>query len=135
MAKVELGMDFNSAQGAVDEERKQVPTGTYRGRCFKCELTQTGPKSKSPGRPMLVFHMELVNAGEFDGKEFRYWAVLPHGDTQTGLGNLIAATNALGKPWEGSSIDTDDYLSKEAEINLVNEPTENGSFTSIKSLK
>ena len=130
MAKIELGMDFNSAQGAVNEERKQVPTGTYRARCFKCELTQTGPKSKSPGRPMLIFNMELVNAGEF-----RYWAVLPHGDVQTGLGNLIAATTALGKTWEGSSIDTDDYLAKEAEINLVNEATENGSFTSIKSFK
>ena len=135
MAKIELGMDFNTADNAVKEERKSVPTGTYRSRCFKCELTQTGPKSKSPGRPMLVFHMELVNAGEFDGKEFRYWAVLPHGDVQTGLGNLIAATTALGKPWEGSSIDTDDYLMKEAEINLMEEPSPNGTFTAIKSFK
>ena len=135
MAQIELCMDFNTANSAVNEERKQVPTGTYRARCFKCELTQTGPKSKAPGRPMLVFHMELVNSGEFDKKEFRYWAVLPHGEIQTGLGNLIAATTALGKTWEGSSIDTDDYLAKEAEVNLVNEPTENGSFTSIKSFK
>ena len=135
MAKIELGMDFNTANDAVSEERVQVPTGTYRARCFKCELTQTGPKSKAPGRPMLVFHMELVNAGKFDKKEFRYWAVLPHGEIQTGLGNLIAATTGLGKTWEGSSIDTDDYLGKEAEINLENQPTENGTFTSIKSFK
>ena len=73
MAKIELGMDFNTADNAVKEERKSVPTGTYRSRCFK--------------------------------------------------------------PWEGSSIDTDDYLMKEAEINLMEEPSPNGTFTSIKSFK
>jgi hypothetical protein len=135
MAKINLGMDFNQAEGAVSEERKGVPTGTYRARCFKVEVTETGPNSKKPGRPMLVFNMELVASGEFDGKEFKYWAVLPWGDVQTGLGNLIDATTALGKPWEGNEIDTDDYLMKEAEINLEEKISPNGTFTSIKSFK
>ena len=39
-----------------------------------------------------------------------------------GVGMLVGITKALGKPWTGQALDTDDYLSKTGTCVVVQKP-------------
>ncbi len=136
MPKLGLNLTASEVEGIVEEEKKQVPVGTYRAEVFNAVLGETSQNSKTPGRPMLILHNRIIEHAEFNGKEFLYWCVLPHGDNTKGLSSILNACTALGVDFSADT-DTEDFMGKEAYINIVHKDNsdKSGKFAQMKSYK
>jgi len=124
MAKITMHLSTEEVTSIVEKERTPVPVGAYSAQIFDSVLEES-----KKGRPMLTLSLRLVDAGEFTGKEFKNWCVLPHGSITSGLGNLLNAAKACGVDLDGD-FDSEDFRGKEADINVIQKLTPDGNMRS-----
>jgi len=124
MAKITMNLSTEEVTNIVEKERTPVPVGTYSAVIFDSVLEES-----KKGRPMITLHLRLVDAGEFTGKEFRNWCVLPHGEVTSGLGNILNAAKACGVDLDGD-FDSEDFKGKEVQINIIQKLTPDGNMRS-----
>jgi len=124
MAKITMNLSTEAVTKIVEKERTPVPVGAYSAQIFDSVLEES-----KKGRPMITLSMRLVDAGEFTGKEFKNWCVLPHGDVTSGLGNLLNAAKACGIDLDGD-FDSEEFKGKEVQINIIQKPTPDGNIRS-----
>jgi hypothetical protein len=112
MPTIDLNVSFDDVKDA--DVFKPAPVGTYPFKVLDIEL-----KDSKAGRPMLVWNLGFECEDEDTGKmkeyKIRFYSVLPYEDENgevvvSGLSNLVSITKALQNPWNGSSIQTEDYL-------------------------
>lgn len=132
MPVVKVGAKYDQAK--KDSEIKPIPDAVYKLRVENIEQTVTGEKAANPGRPMLVVHFVTVEAPvkEHNNRKLRYYMVLAHEGLTTGLGNIVAFTKACGKPWDGDSLKTEDYLGKVIPANIGRQKNDD-RYNEIKS--
>lgn len=108
-----------------------LDSGTYEFQVRGIDSTQTGEASKTPGRPMLKWELEIVNHPEYQGRRVFYNTVLPwvnQGQLDTsGCGLLVAVTKGVGKPWTGAAINTDEYLGLTGQVVIGQAPMKSGA--------
>lgn len=113
---IELGVDFNKAQKEADALMQPAPAGVYQLQVSSIEAGV----SKNSGRGRLMWLMQIVNSSDpsFNGKKVTYFTNIPTATDTTGIGFLVQITNALKKPWNGTTINTDDYLGQICKANI-----------------
>ena len=133
MVEINLGIEHGEAEEEAKEAMKTLPPGTYDLSCIGCK---PGEYSKTK-RPMLEFEFEVVNSSEWNGKKLRHTCPLPENGNNSGIGFLTEVTRALGNPWTGASINTEDYIQRSCQANVINsDPSKDAqgrTFANIKS--
>lgn len=124
MAKIILNLSTDEVTNIVEKEMLQVPPGAYQAQIFGSVLEES-----KAGRPMITLHLRLLDAGEYTGKEFKHWCVLPHGEITSGLNNLLSAAKACGVDLDGD-FDSEDFKGKEVQINIIQKKTLDGDMRS-----
>jgi len=117
MPVIELGVNFEDVKHL--DEFEPVPNGDY-------QFIVAGVESKNSqaGRPMLKWTLNVTH----DGKERKlfYNTVLPwvkdDGLDTGGLGMLVQITKALGKPWTGQALSTEDYIGLAGMCQVIQKP-------------
>lgn len=122
MPEIEIGIDFDTAE----KMSGPMPDGDYDVQCIDASLGETGPNSKNPGTPKIDWQFEVINNSnpDYNGRRLFSTTVI----SQSGSGSLVALTKALGKPWKGTKISTDDYLGCSCKAKVVTEEY-NGTFS------
>ena len=123
MPTIDLGVDF----GTVQEMDKfpLLPNGVHPFVVEKIELTQTGPNSKTAGRPMLKWTLGFNHPDNGQHLNLTYMTVLPWippGTTEmdvSGVGQLVAICKATGQPWAGQKLDPDIYIGRGGAANII----------------
>lgn len=132
MPTIELGVDFNIAKEEDDKNRQPLKPGVYTMTCVAVEMGES-----KKGRPMLIFDLETSSNSDAasNGKKFKSFCPLPHNGDNSGIGFLLNVTKALGKPWVGNQITTEDYIGLQCAANLADgKPNDDGHvFSQIKS--
>lgn len=113
-------------------EPKAAPTGNYLVQVVKCDVTETGEKSKNPGAPM--FKVTLGFPEDADVPNFNHYIVLPSGtdtDKQKTLG-LKRFLVAFNIPFSNGALNIEglamDMVGATANIGvLLGEPNEQGN--------
>ncbi len=132
MVEINLGLSHEEANAESQEAMKTLPPGAYDLSCTGCKPDQYGS-----GRPCIQFEFEVVNHAEFNGKKLRHSCPLPYQGSNSGIGFLVDVTTAMGVPWTGASINTEDYVSRSCRANVINsDPSKDDQgrvFANIKS--
>ena len=133
MPTIELGMTCTDAQEQANKDFEILPIGSYTMVCTSVEQA-----TSKNGRPRLDFMLEVVENGnpDFNGKGIRYFAPLPHEGNTKGMGFLTQVCVALGKPWAGASLNTEDYQGRTCTANVEQNPSKTDPtkiFNNIKS--
>jgi|TARA_R100001530_G_scaffold6369_2_gene7460 hypothetical protein len=133
MPVIDLGMTCDDAVTESSKAFTPLPSGSYKMTCTDCELGTSGN-----GRPRLAFTFSIIESAnpDYNGKTLKYFTPLPHNGNNSGIGFLTNVCVALGKPWNGSSLDTADYAGRTCQANVVEDPATDGSgkiFNKIKS--
>ena len=133
MPVIDLGMTCDDAVTESSKAFTPLPSGSYKMTCTDCELGTSGN-----GRPRLAFTFSVIENEnpDYNGKTLKYFTPLPHNGNNSGIGFLTNVCVALGKPWNGSSIDTADYSGRACQANVVEDPATDGSgkvYNKIKS--
>jgi hypothetical protein len=111
MPTIDLGVSFDDIKD--EDQFTPMPNGTYEFTVADVESTNS-KGSKPPGRPMLKWTLKFP----FEGSErsMFIYTVLPwvvDGEqVLSGVSQLVAITKAIGQPWVGKAITTEDYLGK-----------------------
>jgi len=111
---IDLNVDYSDVQD--EDVFTPLPPGTYSFRVQSVEAL-----TSKKGRPMLKWTYAIVH----EAKEYKlsYYTVLPwmvDGKVDTGgVGMLVSATKAVGLPWTGQQLVTEDYLSAEGTMEVV----------------
>jgi len=117
MPVVDLNVDFETIKDA--DVFEPLPDGTYEFMVASCEA-----KTAKSGRPMLKWTFRVLHEGK--QHNLFYNTVLPYmnkGELDLGgVGMLVAVCKALGKPWTGSAINTDDYLGSTGMAEIYQKP-------------
>ncbi len=115
MPVIEIGVDFNKAQIESEKVMLPAPAGVYALQVLNIE---SGVTQKGKGRLMWI--MQVVNSTDptFNGKKVNYFTNIPTATELSGIGFLVQVTKALGKPWGGTSINTDDYIGSMCKANI-----------------
>ncbi len=133
MVEINLGLSHDEGEAQAKEAMKVLPPGTYELVCTGCK---PGVYATSK-RPHLEFEFEVVNDSEYSGKKLRHTCPLPENGNNSGIGFLTEVTRALGNPWTGASIMTEDYLQRGCSANVINsdpaKDTQGRTFANIKS--
>lgn len=136
---IEIGVDFEEAER---ESRPQpLPEGTYEFQIESGEIVETGPESKTPGRPMIRWRLRVINAEEpsYNNRSLFYNTPLPWTNPQgefdkSGLGLLVNLYKAVGLKWEGGAVNTDELVGQTG-VMLVTQREVNGEIRNeIKKL-
>ena len=110
-----MAMDYGEAY------KSSLPTLIEEGevvdfQVLDIEVTETGPNSKTPGRPMLLWSLEVINHAEYSGRRFRENTVLPWEQDgviiDSGVFRLVQIFKAIGEKWKSKTLDTSDYIGK-----------------------
>jgi len=117
MPTIDLNVDYSDVQD--EDVFKPLPPGTYQFTVQSIEQT-----TSKEGRPMLKWIYAIVHDGK--NNKLSYYTVLPwlvNGQVDTGgVGMLVAATKAVGNPWTGQTLDTEDYLGLEGQMEITQKP-------------
>ena len=126
---VTVGIDFAAAQKEAEAQIAPAPTGVYT---LQCADVKVGEKAKS-GRPMILWLFKIVNSPnpDLNGKTVRHRTIDPSDGDTSGIGFLTDVTAGLGKPWKGTSFNTDDYRGATCKVNLG--ISEDGKWNNIDS--
>ena len=125
---VEMGVDFNLAQKQAELATAPAPTSVYT---LQVTSVEAGVSKKGRGR--LMWMLQIVNAVDpsLNGKKVSYFTNIPTHDDMTGVGFVVQLTKALGKPWNGTTLNTDEYLGLTATANVGVSP--DGKWNNIIS--
>ena len=115
--QIDLGIDFETAEKEVAESRKPVAIGDYSIQVTDIKPGVGGESSKNPGRPLLNWELSIIGHPDYTGKKLFYNTSLPWADPSngnrlltSGLNFLTDLTKALGHPWAGRAIQTEQYI-------------------------
>jgi len=117
MPTIELGVDFSDVQN--EDTFEPLPNGTY-----DFITTSAEPKNSAAGRPMIKW----VFTVNHEGKDYKFFynTVLPwevDGEwVVSGVGMLVSVCKALGVPWQGKSLNLEDYLGLGGVCQVVQKP-------------
>ena len=127
MPTVKIGTAFAEGEEISEKQRLKLPDDAYVIMCTECVST-----TSSKGNPQLQFTFETQNNPnpDYNGKKLMYWAPLPHDGNNKGIGFLVDVTRALGKPWEGDSLNTEDYPTRTCTVNVI---VDKEGYNKIKS--
>ncbi len=130
MPMIDMGVDFEDVKNSDSFE--PVPSATYEFQVRDIKFKETGEHSKTPGRPMLCWEIELINDPAVAGRRLFYNTVLPWVNPATGqqdtagCGLLVAMAKGVGKPWTGTQISTDEYLGSMGFVLVGQAPMKSG---------
>lgn len=108
----DLGIDFQAAETAVEEQRRPADEGDYTLQVVEV----TAGEGKQSGRPKFNWQFQIINDPRFNGKRVFYNTSLPWDNPKTqqretgGINFLVDVCRALGRPWSGSKIDPQPYI-------------------------
>ena len=117
MPVIDLGVDYSDVQDM--DVFEPLPNGTYDFIVKSVE-----EKTAASGRPMLKW----VFAVNHEGKDYQlfYNTVLPwYHDGELDMGGvamLVGTTKALGKPWTGQQLNTEDYIGAAGAAEVYQKP-------------
>jgi len=105
MPTINLGVDFSDVKDS--DVFEPLPNATYDFTVYSVE-----EKTAASSRPMLKWVLTIIHEGK--ERKLFYNTVLPwmkDGEWDlSGMGMLVGLTKALGKPWTGTQLSTEDYL-------------------------
>ena len=116
MTTIDLGVNFEDVKDA--DKFPVLPNGTYQFTVAKIDLKASGPASKIPGRPMLVWTLTFTHPESGQKVNIFHNSVLPWlppGQSEldiSGVGMLVGVCKAVGLPWAGAQIDPTAYLGR-----------------------
>ncbi len=115
----EMGISYNQAE--EENTFTILPEAVHEVMVKDIKLTHA-----SSGRPMLEWLFEVINNPEFKSRKIYERTVLPwHDGTEfitSGLFRITNLTAALGMPWEGEKLYTEDYMGKTCAIKVIHKP-------------
>ena len=116
MPIIEVGETFSKGEEVSEKQRFKLPEEPFDLMCTVCQAT-----TSSKGNPQVEFTLGTQGHTnpDFNGKKLMYWAPLPHDGNNRGIGFLVDITKALGKPWDGSSLNTEDYPTRTCRANII----------------
>jgi len=118
MPTIDIGIDYEELKRLTAQQA--VPNGKYPFTLKSMEPTQT-----SKGRPMFKCQLGIKDENGGDHTLF-YNALLPYmynGQMDvTGCFTLVGLCGALGKPWTGGTIVTEDYVGRSGIADVVQKP-------------
>ena len=124
MPIIDMAVDFDDIKD-LDKGPPPLDSGTYQIQVASIEQKVTGPSSKTPGRPMLLWWIEVIDHPEHRGRRLPYNTVLPwinpsappgeERDT-SGCGLLVALCKNVGMPWTGGQLVTEDYIGRTGSV-------------------
>lgn len=119
MPEIDLGVDFSDVK---DEDKYPVvPNGTYPFIVKGVESV----RSQNTNRPMLKWKLEITDPQTQRPLVITHNTVLPWtppGGTElvtSGVGMLVQICKAIGKPWTGKTIQTEEYLGQTGRVMIV----------------
>uniref|UniRef100_A0A6M3LCV9 DUF669 domain-containing protein n=1 Tax=viral metagenome TaxID=1070528 RepID=A0A6M3LCV9_9ZZZZ len=115
MPVIDLGVNFEDVKD--QDVFEPMPVGTYDFTVASVES-----KSSATGRPMLKWTLDVSH----DGKARKLFnnTVLPWNNPQTGqldiggVGMLVAQCKAVGLPWSGGALSTEDYVGRGGQVKV-----------------
>lgn len=115
MPTVNLGVNYDDVKEL--DEWVVVPGGTYQFTVASIE-----EKKSQTGRPMLNWRLEVIDPASTRAVSIFYNTVLPwmeNGEMNVkGCGMLVAVAKAVGLPWTGQSLDTENYIGRAGSVKL-----------------
>jgi hypothetical protein len=120
MPIVDLNVDFSTVQ---DEDKYPVvPNGEYDFTIVVCDHAKT-----QAGRPQIKWRLEVMDPETGKPVKIGYNTVLPwitpEGQQDTGgVGLLVSLCKAVGRPWTGMQLNTDDYIGLSGRAVVVQKP-------------
>jgi len=117
MPVVDLGVNYDDIKHM--DEFPTVPDGAYDFTVK--EVTETQSQG---GRPMLKWKISTLHPDTGQDVNIFHNTVLPWippGETEmsvSGCGMLVAIAKAVGLPWTGGSLNTEDYVGRTGNVNL-----------------
>lgn len=117
------------------QEQKPAPKGQYELQITSCQLTETGEKSKNPGKPMWKIGLGFTDL-ELNAPNITHYVTLPYeGDENINL-KLIGLKRflvAFDIPYGDDGLDFDDLayamVGKTAVVGVdQSDPNENGDI-------
>lgn len=111
MPTIDLGVNYEDVKD--EDQFAPMPNGTYEFTVAEVDV-QASKSSTPPGRPMLKWTLKFPF--ENSERQLSTYTVLPwvvdEDQIVSGVGQLVAITKAIGQPWVGQKIVTEDYLGK-----------------------
>lgn len=116
MPLLDLGVSYNEAKVEGDKQKLRLTIGQYKLMCKEVAL-----KKSSKDTPQAEWSFDVVDNvnPDFNGKQLKTWTPLPVNGNLKGIGFLVDVTAALGKPWTGDKLNTDDYITKTCLANII----------------
>ena len=115
MPTINLGVNYDDVKDM--DEFLVVPGGTYQ-----YTVKSITEKTSQAGRPMLNWQLEVIDPVTTRPVTVFHTTVLPwmeNGEMNVkGCGMLVAATKAVGLPWTGQSLNTEDYIGRSGSVAL-----------------
>ena len=114
---IDLGVDYSDVQN--EDIFTPLPNGTYDFITSSVEA-----KNSMAGRPMIKWTFTVNH----EGKEYKlfYNTVLPwekDGEWDVGgVGMLVSVCKALGQPWTGKGLNTEDYVGVGGSCEVIQKP-------------
>lgn len=124
--EIDIGLDFNAAEAAVEEQRRAAPEADYTLQVVDVVYGH----GKASGRPKLNWQFKIVNDVQFSEKRVFYNTSLPWTNKNTGqyedsgVSFLVDVCKALGRPWQGGKLDTNHYLGLTCRAHVIQEVQE-----------
>ena len=135
MPIIDMAVDFDDIKDL--DAYPVLPTATYDVQVVSIESDVTGENSKTPGRPKLVWSFRVINNPDHPNHRLsNHNTVLPFRDESkppgeelvtSGCGFLVSLCKALGKPWTGRQITTEEYIGLTCKAIVVEEKMKFGA--------
>lgn len=128
MPVIDLGINFETAAVEAEKFRNPAPDGIYQLQCKSC-----GVHISDKGNQSLEWIFSIVNCPDqaINGKRVRKYTALPSGGSLSGIGFLVDITRALGRPWSGAQLTTEEYIGLTCTANLSK--TDDGKWNEVDS--
>ena len=122
MPVINLEMDYNAAKEISDEQKIKLAPGPHK---FVCK--EVKPTESKKGNAQLEWTLSSIEESDpkMNEKTVKVWTSL----SPKAVGFLVDITSAFGIPWEGTQLDTDQYVGQTCVANVEHD----GDFTKIKS--
>lgn len=118
MPVVDLGVDYEDVKN--QDIMDPMPIGTYE---FQVESVEE-KAAATTGRPMLKWTLKVINNEEYRNRKLFNNTVLAWIDPKTGeqdsnVFGLVAQCKAVGVPWTGKNLNTEDYVGRTGQVTVI----------------